>query len=365
VALYDFQTITAAQALGYNGTTDSLSFGAGSANSASVAFLSAPEQVAISFNGQTVNFGTGIYGDLDLSFANGGRLYVGSTAADNASGTPADDGLFGGAGGDSLSGGDGADLLQGNQGADSLVGGAGNDTIYGGQDNDVIVLGTATGESNFANGNKGDDTITGSSGTDTILGGQGADVINGGSGGSLLDGNLGDDTIHGGAGADMIIGEGGYDIMSGGGGADLFIFAPGSSVLDFALADRILDWSSTDHLSVSVTGGYTEITPPPSNAPPSTTPPIDPYAAPAMGNPSGYSYAPLENAGASATQDEYSVALSAASNALSSNAALKIVAVQAGADVGVFVDTNGDHVVDLSIVLVGQSLNAIDSTNFI
>ncbi len=348
MSIYSFQAITTAQAAAYSGAADSLNFGAGQANQVTVAYQGTPEQVIISFNGQSMNFGTGVYGDLDLKFDNGGMVFAGGTGADSAVGSAAGDAMFGGAGGDTLNGGAGANIIQGNQGADSLVGGSGSDTIYGGQDNDTIVLGTGAAEANFTNGNKGDDTITASNGADIVLGGQGNDLITGGSGGDILTGNLGDDTIVGGVGADTITGEGGYDVMTGGAGADVFVFAAGTSDVSNPLADRIRDWSASDRIGLPVHGGYAELANPGATA-----------AAPPVSDPYGdYSYP-------TATSDEFTTATDTANGAMSVNHALQIVAVQNSGDVTVYVDTNGDHVVDLAVVLLNASLAQIDGTNFV
>ena len=349
MATYSFQSITAAQGLAYSGATDSVTFGAGEANQAAVAFLTAPESAAVSFGGRTVNFGPGVYSDLDLRFDNGGIVFVGGTGADNATGSAAGDAMFGGAGGDTLNGGGGANIIQGNQGNDSLVGGSGNDTVYGGQDNDTIVLGTGSAEANFANGNRGDDTITASNGADTVLGGQGNDLITGGNGGQFLNGNLGDDTIAGGSGADTISGEGGYDVLTGGAGADQFVFAAGTSDVSNALADRIRDWSAADRIGLSVHGGYSELV---SAGAPAQMPMYDPY------DPYGYYDYPA------AMSADFTTATSTATNTMAADRTLQIVAVQYGADVSVFVDTNADHTPDMAIVLLNTSLAQIDATNF-
>jgi len=345
MANFSFETITAAEASAYQASSDSLVFGGGGARLLSVQFQPSPEQVAVTLLGRTVMFGPGVYGET-ATFGDGGILFVGTPNADTVTGGAAGDAMFGGAGADVQNGGDGGDVLQGNQGADTLSGGAGPDTVYGGQDNDVISLGAGADGGNFTNGNRGDDTITASDGADTLLGGQGQDVITGGAGGDLIFGNLGDDTINAGGGADTINGNAGYDVMTSGAGADLFIEEPGSSVIDVQLSDRILDWTPEDRIDLPVSGGYAEVeaTPP---APPSP----DPYGG--MG---GYGYAPV---------DDFTAAQNAAAMALSSNAALSIVAAQAGADVVVFVDSNGDHQADMAIILSNTTLASVDQGNFI
>ncbi len=353
---FTFQTISAAQALAYNGSADSLSFGALNATTGSVAYL-APDQIAVTFGGQTITFGPGILGDRDLAFNNGGTLYIGAPTAENVTATASDDEMFGGDGADILNGGDGNDALQGNQGDDQLIGGGGADSAYGGQGADTIVLGEGL---NWSNGNKGADTITGGEGVDTILGGQDNDSIMGAGGADFLNGNLGDDFLHGGAGNDTLLGEAGYDIMSGGAGVDTYLFAVGSSVVSASLADRILDWTSEDRIGLSVTGGYAEIVAPPPSGPPTMPPMPDPY---------GYDYyymAPNEGDQMyrSATPEEFSSGLTAANGAFASNAGLRIVAAQSGADVTVYVDTDGNQAADLAVILLGVSLTSIDATNF-
>jgi Ca2+-binding RTX toxin-like protein len=340
MANYVFETITPDQAAAFQ-PGDSLTFSTGSAGLLRVAFLS-PNQTAITMSGLTVDFGPGIIGTYS-GLPDGGVLYVGTPGPDTATaGAMGGSALFGGAGDDLLNGGAGADLLQGNQGADTLNGGGGNNTLFGGQGNDLITMGAGTTDHNFVNGNVGDDTIIGSNGGDILLGGQGNDLITGGAGPNLLFGNLGNDTIHGGAGDDTINGGPGYDVMSGGGGANVFVFAPGDSVIDFQQADRILDWKPTDHIQLPVHGGFMEVQP----SAPAPMPP-----SPYMGG-----YAPV---------DDFSAGESAANSAFAANAALTTVATQGGSDVDVWVDTNGDHVADMVIVLANTTLSSVAAGNFI
>jgi Ca2+-binding RTX toxin-like protein len=345
LAVYTFETITAEQAAAYSAAADSLTFTSGVASEITILFL--PDRIDFVLNGRTVSFGNGIAGDRDLSFASGGFAFAGTPGDDSISGSAAADGFFGGAGADTMLGMAGDDLLHGNQGADSLVGGPGGDTIYGGQDNDVIVLGSGADGRNWTNGNRGEDTITAGDGGDIVRGGQGHDSLVGGAGADFLNGNLGNDTITGGEGADSMIGEGGYDVMTGGGGADTFFFEPGSSVLDFADVDRILDWAQEDRIDLTVSGGYLEI----EATPPMPPDPYDPY-----GGGDGYGYAPV---------DDYETARTQADQAFATNGALRIVATQAGSNVAVFVDTDGDRIADLGILLVNTTLASIGAENFI
>src|SRR5258706_3951188 len=129
MASYVFETITAAQALSFNGASDSL------------AFTNAPESAAnerLIFNaggtirvlgttGDVVTFGPGLAGAAQIIFPDSSQMLLGSSSADVLTGGAGRDGLFGGLGADTLNGGAGDDALQGGPGADVLTGGAGRD----------------------------------------------------------------------------------------------------------------------------------------------------------------------------------------------------------------------------------------------
>ncbi|WP_394764127.1 hypothetical protein, partial [Phenylobacterium sp.] len=125
MSTYTFESITAAQALSFNSTGDSLIFNNATSSAAkmSVAYNAAtaltPATVTVTdlVSGKIVVFGAGVY-DLGnpahLALAaptfeiipDGSTLYVGSLGADSptaGAGSAAADGLFGGAGDDSLS----------------------------------------------------------------------------------------------------------------------------------------------------------------------------------------------------------------------------------------------------------------------
>lgn len=232
VPSFNFSTITAAQALALT-STDTLTIESGSA--ASTTILYGASNITMTVGSTTVVFSTSL-ANVATTFADGSRLYIGTSGNDAPSAFGAEgNGLYGGAGHDTLDAGGGANQLQGNQGDDSLVGGSGQDVIYGGQDNDSIVVGSGSGGgANFAQGNKGNDTINGSNtDNDTLLGGQGNDVLNvtnigpsrtsglftlyeqptgnTAGGDDFINGNLGDDIIYGGAGNDTLLGEDGRD----------------------------------------------------------------------------------------------------------------------------------------------------------
>lgn len=251
MADFVFSSITAAQALAIT-SADRLLIDVGIGAETTVQFgVPAADQITItSSSGRSVAFGAGAT-QAAISFADGGRLFIGGTGGDSLAGTASSDGLYGGQGADTLAGGAGSNLLQGNQGDDALQGGANADIIYGGQDNDRITTGAGR---NFAQGNRGDDTISGSAAdADTLLGGQGNDLIGAtgtgpvgdfgllldavgrsGGGGDFLNGNLGNDTIFGGDGADTLQGEDGDDNLNGFGGADVIDGGAGNDVITYA-----------------------------------------------------------------------------------------------------------------------------------
>ncbi|MGZ3402080.1 MAG: calcium-binding protein, partial [Phenylobacterium sp.] len=166
MATFFFETITAAQALGFTAATDTLVFSNPTSSGSKMTVLynaaTATSAATITLidnaDGHAVTFGSGLAGEGDpattgaIVFPDGSNLFVGTAAADAPSaGTPTlfADGLFGGTGNDTLDGSGGNDLLQGNQGDDQLTGGVagagqttgGNDTIFGGQGDDSINVG--------------------------------------------------------------------------------------------------------------------------------------------------------------------------------------------------------------------------------
>jgi Ca2+-binding RTX toxin-like protein len=238
MATYFFETITAAQALGFNAfaATDTLVFTNPTSSghlttvlyNAATATSAATVTVIDNADGRSVTFNNNIQGlgGATSVFPDGSTMFIGKVGiADNFTGTAGGDGLFGGnevdpvtgldVAGDTLIGGSGADLIQGNRGDDSLNGGSGNDTIFGGQGNDNIDAGTGN---NFVQGNLGNDTIVAGASTasaNTLLGGQGNDLITGGLGNDILSGDLGNDTLSGHGGNDSLAGVGGNDVIVG------------------------------------------------------------------------------------------------------------------------------------------------------
>lgn len=190
-----------------------------------------------STSGVTVNLASGTG---DGGTAEDDRLFdieavIGSSYADNLTGTTADNSLVGGAGNDRTYGGDGNDALYGGTGRDTLYGGAGNDTLVGGTSGDTLYggsgidtadygdstsgvsvnLGSGTGDRGTADddrlfeiegviGSALADTLTGSSGANSLFGGAGNDTLNGGDGDDLLSGGAGADRISGGEDQDTV-----------------------------------------------------------------------------------------------------------------------------------------------------------------
>lgn len=220
---------------------------------------------------------------------------IGSSWADNLTGTALDDILWGGAGADSIDGGGGTDIVVyhfdpagvtvdlgagtatdgygdtdslsgieavvGSAYADTLVGSSGNDLFYATTGGDVINGGmgvdtvsyqlAATGVTvDLMMGTGGQmgmmqdslwmiENATGSAWNDHLTGSMMDNVLDGGAGDDVLDGGMGDDVLIGGAGDDILDAGMGLDVMEGGAGADRFDFsrnhcdAGANIILDF------------------------------------------------------------------------------------------------------------------------------------
>ena len=258
--IYNFETITAAQALAIT-AADTLTFASGSARDITALFVpGVPDTVVLVLGARSVTFGapiTSVSGVGHIGFPDSSVLYLGSSGADApTAGGLQNDAFFGGDGADTLNGGGGANLLQGNAGSDQLTGGAGPDTIYGGQDNDLIVTGDGA---NFGQGNKGNDSITGGVNADTLLGGQGNDTIAGGEGANFLNGNLGDDSIRAGMGADTIYGEDGNDNIDAYYGDNFADGGAGDDTINAQLGfNTIIGGAGNDHI-VSYSASLSEL----------------------------------------------------------------------------------------------------------
>jgi Ca2+-binding RTX toxin-like protein len=128
VATYFFETITAAQALAFNGAADTLVFTSALQSAADERLIfNAGGTITVLSNleGHSVTFGPGLAGAAQIIFPDSSQMLVGSAGGDVLTGGAHGDGLFGGFGDDTLNGGPGDDALQGGPGADVLTGGAG------------------------------------------------------------------------------------------------------------------------------------------------------------------------------------------------------------------------------------------------
>jgi serralysin len=220
-----------------------------------------------------------IYGDKLASGPGGNDTIDGADGVDRIYGGAGADIISGGMGGDRLFGGAGADVIYANAidpfggstiggGIDTIQGGAGADTIFGAYQETVLDYSRSTagvtvildyyretiGKGGEAAGDhiKGVANIIGSALNDVLTGrftgpndypeyqkinsffgragqdlltmGTGADRADGGTGNDTLLGQGGNDTLVGGTGADFLTGGLGADRLSGGTGADHFIF---------------------------------------------------------------------------------------------------------------------------------------------
>jgi len=211
-----------------------------------------------------------------------------------------------------------ANILNGNGLANTLLGLDGNDTINGNAGDDVLRGG---GGNDNINGGTENDTLFGDAGTDTLLGGAGNDIIAGGSG---------SDTLNGQSGLDTLVGGTGRDSMNGGTEADIFKFAFGDTTTVSTTIDVITDFTTgSDKIDLDFVNG-------------------------------GISAAAYSE-GLIAT-NSFTDALASAQAMLSGG---KSVAFVAGSTDGwLFWDTNGDGVIDQSILLKGVgSLGGFDFTD--
>lgn len=342
-------------------------------------------------SGDVLNGGNG---DDTVIYTLGSSLTINLTTAANTGSEASGDSyssienVISGAGGDTITGTSGANRLDGGGGNDTLIGAAGADQLIGGDGADTASYANAgagvTADLTTAANNTGDaqgdtysgierltgstyaDTLGGDSSVNTLDGGNGDDVLIGGAGADVLTGGAGADTasyataaagvtanlasagsntgdaagdtyssiesligsgyddtltgttaantLNGGAGADVLYGAAGLDTLTGGAGADRFVYTASSETTVGANADRILDFSQGDDV-------------------------IDLSAIDA-------------NTTLSGNQDFSFIGASAFSNV-----AGQLRAVQVGADIHIFGDTNGDGTADFQIILASSSVS--------
>ena len=147
---------------------------------------------------------------------------IGTSKAENLTGTP---------GNDLIMGFEGADKINGNGGNDCILGGTGADSINGNNGNDVIF---GEGGADSINGNNGNDLLVGGNGADTLRGENGEDHLIGGGDADVLDGGNDNDLLEGGNAADSMRGGNGDDTLRGDAGID---FANTHTVPDTCIAE--------------------------------------------------------------------------------------------------------------------------------
>jgi serralysin len=147
-----------------------------------------------------------------------------------------------------LTGGGLNDTLRGGQDVERFFGGFGNDLANAAGGNDTLA---GEGANDTLRGGSGDDALSGGSGTDSLDGGGDDDSLSGGSDADRLQGGSGDDTLNGDAGADRLNGGSGDDVLRGGTGQDLLTGGSGSDLFIFATtesapgtADTIADFDA-------------------------------------------------------------------------------------------------------------------------
>jgi Ca2+-binding RTX toxin-like protein len=142
---------------------------------------------------------------------------IGTSKADNLTGTPGNDLILGLEGADKIEGNGGDDCILGGTGADSINGNEGDDVIFGEDGADTI---NGNNGNDFINGGGGADTLRGQNGKDHLIGGLAADTLDGGNDNDVLEGNEAADTLRGGNGDDILLGGVGVDFANGNAGTD-------------------------------------------------------------------------------------------------------------------------------------------------
>jgi Ca2+-binding RTX toxin-like protein len=185
---------------------------------------------------------------------------------------------------------------------------------------DIIV--TALNGSQKITTGSGDDVIQGADDSDTINGGSGNDIINGGTGTDTLNGGSGNDFLNGSDGNDILDGGQGQDTLRGDAGADRFVFKNDESTVEApdTVVDFRTNFDSLQFADVILPVNYFE---------------------------------------AGAAVGSFADAQIAANNQFAANADLKLV-FQFDADNGyLFLDSDGDNVVDQAVILIGIDNNEI------
>ena len=249
-----------------------------------------------------------------------------------------------GAGGDTITGGNGLNTIDTSaaHGADSITSGAGNDIITTGGGTDIISAGG------------GNDQIT-FTGQGAIQGGDGDDMINGSgsSAGSIIDAGTGNDQVFGTTGADTITGGVSNDIIARAGGG-----AAGSHDV---ISRRAADPSTFVFVGQAVThqtSATAEVITDWNNFPDS--PDRSARSAWALGPSSATTVMT-----ASSLNAGIAVAIAEVHTTHAGNI---YAAVQVGADVVVYIDSNHDGDIttaDDAVILSGRALTDIAAVNFI
>ena len=142
---------------------------------------------------------------------------IGTSKAENLTGTPGNDLIMGLEGADKIEGNSGDDCILGGTGADRINGNSGNDAIFGESGADTI---NGNGGNDLIVGGTGADTLRGENGQDHLIGNESADTLEGGNDNDLLEGNEAPDTMRGGNGDDELMGGAGIDTANGNSGTD-------------------------------------------------------------------------------------------------------------------------------------------------
>lgn len=143
--------------------------------------------------------------------------------------------------------------IDGDFGNDTIIGADGDDEFYGGFDDDIL---RGKGGEDVLTGGEGDDILDGGYDNDVLRGEDDADKLFGKFGNDTLFGGAGDDLLQGDEGDDILYGDGGTDRLFGGTGNDTFVFSAITDSPDTAARDLIRDFEQgADLISIGQLAG--------------------------------------------------------------------------------------------------------------
>lgn len=169
---------------------------------------------------------------------------------------------FGGSGNDLIFGtATGADLIGMGSGNDTVITGDGNTTIYAGVEDEGTDLVTAGDGNNEIYTGAGDDTVTAGNGDNTVGLGAGDDTATTfGTGDNVVYGGAGADTVTGGTGDDTIYGGADADTLNTGNGNNEAFGGVGADTITGGTGDDVIDGGADGDTITVAAGGDNTVT---------------------------------------------------------------------------------------------------------